>query len=664
MDDLRDTPSFVDCGTTLLDSDAFVKIVPAEIKPALADTTDLTTFLSTPGRLTLEEEKLLVDQSLVLLEMFYVHMPLKRAMHAIEPLQKLRLIQHQLTHTPDGKKMDEMQFHSQMLKIFTSLRDLHTNYLLPAPFSDKTAILPFLIEEYFDNGSRKYMVSRVASGLNHPTFKRGVEVLYWNGIPIDRAIEINADFQAGSNLEARHAQGLDSMTIRPLKCSLPPDEMWVFIGYRSLAGEALEIRQNWLIISDQSASGSGLRGMAGAGTMETENAARKIAMLQGNDLKTQMIQDVKKVMFAPNIVISENRIARGEISTAASPVSMNTTLPGILEARVVNTPFGDYGYIRIRSFNVPDDKLIPEILRLMDKLPQNGLMIDVRGNGGGYIWASERLLQSFTPRHIKPEPSQFINTPWTVELCRRISPDLDEWYKSMEQYIETGATYSQGVPLTPENKCNNIGQRYYGPVALITDALCYSATDIFAAGFQDNLVGPVIGINRNTGAGGANVWEWKDLKDWIGENSPVKSLPKGSELRVSIRRLLRVNQNEGMPLEDLGVVPNHKYDMTREDVLEDNVGLKNYVAGILSKMPSYSLSVNTAPQPGGKLAVEIKTHNISRLDIFLGDRPLQSMDLSSDLTRLVLDIPPENVFQLEFRGYEKDQLVAVHRAQI
>ena len=41
---------------------------------------------------------------------------------------------------------------------------------------------------------------------------------------------------------------------------------------------------------------------------------------------------------------------------------------------------------------------------------------------------------------------------------------------------------------------------------LITDALSYSATDMFAAGFQDHGIGPVIGVGGATGAGGANVW--------------------------------------------------------------------------------------------------------------------------------------------------------------
>ena len=56
-------------------------------------------------------------------------------------------------------------------------------------------------------------------------------MLGWNGVPIERAIEINGESQAGSNPDARFARGLDNLTIRPLNSSLPPDEHWVDILY-------------------------------------------------------------------------------------------------------------------------------------------------------------------------------------------------------------------------------------------------------------------------------------------------------------------------------------------------------------------------------------------------------------------------------------------------
>ena len=40
------------------------------------------------------------------------------------------------------------------------------------------------------------------------SFEPGVDVLYWNGVPIKRAIELNGESQAGSNIDARFARGL------------------------------------------------------------------------------------------------------------------------------------------------------------------------------------------------------------------------------------------------------------------------------------------------------------------------------------------------------------------------------------------------------------------------------------------------------------------------
>jgi hypothetical protein len=47
----------------------------------------LSAFLERTDDLNLEERQLAVNQALVLLEGVYVHLPLKRAMHAVDPAQ-------------------------------------------------------------------------------------------------------------------------------------------------------------------------------------------------------------------------------------------------------------------------------------------------------------------------------------------------------------------------------------------------------------------------------------------------------------------------------------------------------------------------------------------------------------------------------------------------
>jgi hypothetical protein len=110
-----------------------------------------------------------------------------------------------------------------------------------------TAFLPFMVEDYFDGGKREYIVSHVARGFDHPTFVPGVEVVYWNGMPTERAVQNNAHRFAGSNREARQARGVHTLTTRALRIAPPPDEEWVIVGYRTATGKLEELRVDWLV---------------------------------------------------------------------------------------------------------------------------------------------------------------------------------------------------------------------------------------------------------------------------------------------------------------------------------------------------------------------------------------------------------------------------------
>ena len=169
----------------------------------------MPTFLKTAGVLSLDQRTLIIRQALVLIEQNYAHLPLKRSMHAIDPVQQLKLLLQRLGSTPEAEQPPEAEFHREMTAIFTSLRDLHTNYLLPAPFNGMTAFLPFMVERCFEDKKWKYLVSHVAASFSHPTFVPGVEVVSWSGVPIERAVLNQAQRYAGSNPEAQGARVAD-----------------------------------------------------------------------------------------------------------------------------------------------------------------------------------------------------------------------------------------------------------------------------------------------------------------------------------------------------------------------------------------------------------------------------------------------------------------------
>ena len=78
-------------------------------------------------------------------------------------------------------------------------------------------------------------------------------------------------------------------------------------------------------------------------------------------------------------------------------------MPSVFRARTVTTSHGTFGQIRIFTFSVQDPiGFRDEFVRLISLLPQNGLIVDVRGNGGGHLYASEFTLQTLTPRADQP----------------------------------------------------------------------------------------------------------------------------------------------------------------------------------------------------------------------------------------------------------------------
>jgi hypothetical protein len=690
------------------------------------DEYSLEEFLTSVDELTDDDRAQLVEAALLMIQDVYVHLPLKRAMHAVDPLQRLKVLKNRLdTITPGG-------FHHEMIAIFHSLRDLHTNYILPESYQSKAAYLPFLVEEYFESGDPsepRYVVAKVRPGALPPEFRPGVVVTHWGGVPIRRAIEINAEREAGSNADAVHARGLEALTLRPMGVTAPPDETWVNVGFE-VDGRPHEIRVNWRVIEPPpSASGIGLAGVGAAPELShvfgvdvrTENVRRakkalfspeameaeeqmtvraihslrreasgreagpadivvspasatgpghrpkttdQVSLVMGLDDRAESARRARKTLFFPQAMQQEQIVAAGarlapDAADAPDPVVVSL-MPDVFAFRRIPGRGGELGYIRIFTFMVRDaDAFVAEFVRIAGLLLQTGLIIDMRGNGGGNILAAEKLLQVLTPHPIEPERFHFINTPTTHDLCREAPEEfnLKPWDSAIGLAIQTGKTYSQGFSLEPAERYNTIGRRYQGPVVLVIDALCYSATDIFTAGFQDYGIGQILGVHRHTGAGGANVWEHRMLERILPKQ--FLPLPKGATFRVSVRRSTRVKERAGVPVEDLGVSPHEVHPMTRKDVLENNVDLIAHAAEILAPQKVRALSGrfdrSRQPAPG----IEVSAENVTRVDAYHGERPLGSAEVRDGRATLILPPGPTPDGTIRLRSYDGERLVAV-----
>ncbi len=646
------------------------KMSAAAARSAVATTigqrVELAKYRSTVTPLTMEERDLLIEQAAVMLEQIYAHLPLKRSLHANDPIQLLRLLR--LRHAG----LDERAFQSALMEIFLGLRDLHTNYILPAVYAQKFAFLPFRIEEFYEPGGvfaakvpqlRKYVVSWVSPVNTVGTIKEGMVVTHWNGSPIELAVARNGDREAGSNADARRAQGIEALTLRWLGMSLPPDEDWVNLTYTD-GSKTYDSRFDWEVIdlSDRAALLAGLTQAAGT------------APTIGLDLKRLLLDRSRKLIFDPQAVQVEQEVtAHLEKAAAAvpSPPRADTSLfPDVFPRfGAVMTPSGNYGYVRLKSFAPQSGNIsgvVDEFGRILRTLPQTGLILDVRGNGGGYINIGELILQMLTPGKIIPEPFHFLATPLALKIVSEPSNDVGEWKETIIQGLESGASFSQGFPLTDAEDCNKIGQVYQGPVVLVTDALCYSTTDIFSAGFQDHQIGTVLGCHSSTGAGGANVWDYETLQSMTASfGNPFVALPGGATMRVAARRCTRVGGRSGTPVEDYGVVTDTRYFMTKEDVVGNNADLIAAAANILKSRPKQTLRLAPdSANPSQKFAIDYS--NVDRIDLFVNDRPVLSQAVSAGPGHWPVQLPFAATAGSVFRasGYRQGELVVSTRISI
>ena len=170
--------------------------------------------------------------------------------------------------------------------------------------------------------------------------------------------------------------------------------------------------------------------------------------------------------------------------------------------------------------------------------------------------------------------------------------------------------------------------------------------------FQDHDIGPVMGVDSNTGAGGANMWtHHRQLLPYLeDDNVGVAPLPKGVTMSVSIRRSLRVGPRFGQPLEDLGVTPDVLYELTQRDLLSGNPDMINAAIDQIAKLPVRRLAARLVPAKRDSIAF-VGVENLQRVDVYYDNRPVFTQDVRSGLNELHIPFSLDSVRKVELRGF-------------
>lgn len=556
--------------------------------------------------LTLEERHQVVTTFATMIEGLYAHLPQKRATYGMDPVQRLRALSQRL----DG--LDDAEFHRCMAQIVTELRDAHTRYLGPQHTEGEVAALPFLVEHYADAQGVHYIASKVFPGktgqakqFTDAGFEAGVELTHWNGTKIDTAVELYAERETGGRADARRARALESLTLRPLRYALPPVEDWVTVSFIGTRG-AGEIRLKWQKIS----IGDLPKASEEAGLAELAYAVDPLA---------EASRRVKRMLFASHSWFQSKERTGAMLDGTA--VARPDDFEDVVRVATVAMDDGSaFGYLRLWSFDLMDDDgFIDYIAAELEKLPRQGLIIDLRSNPGGLIWAAERLLQLFSPHSI--EPTRFSMLATDVSRAMVTAPqnqlNLGPWRSSLETAVISGEQHSRNIPLTPPERCNDIGQRYPGPVVAVVDANTYSAGDLFASGFVDNDIGTLVSVDSATGAGGANVWRAHQVARALDNTRPMpQPLPAGIDFTLAIRRATRSGDVSGTGIEDRGIRGHVMRPLTLTDLREDNRDLKAFCCRLLA-----SETVTDLQYRLHKGYLDVSILNLDRVELYQDDRP-------------------------------------------
>ncbi len=531
----------------------------------------LSAFQDRVPNLEPAERLLILDTAAQVLADHYAHLPHKSRSQGTDPvarLQALRTQEADADANPMGVPLGTPDFHEAVCQIFAELHDLHTLYILPDPYAGMVAFLPFQLGLATGEGDPTLIVTHVLPGFHHTGFIPGATVLSWSGIKVERTIRRLALSSGGANRAAASARALALLTQRPMLRMPPPDAEWVELEYLSPATtKPARLRVAWRVAPlpppDQAAPPH-------ASAIDPEGAA---------------LQQHRKQSYAPHVLRAERA---GAVPQHPAPAATHpfhheiaTSFPNV-RAWIGEVDAKRFGVLRLRNFVVDQDLFIDEMGRLLSLMPPDGLVIDLRDNPGGLVPAAERLLALLTDT-VRPVKVAFLATQANLELCQHhaavhADSELIPWIVPLQDAIANRRPWSEATEMTPPGDC--AGPRVYtGPVVLITSGRTYSAADIFTAGFRDQNIGRILGVDANTGAGGANMWTHAKINEIAGTGI---ALPHNAELRVAIRRVLR---NNGQVLEEAGVPPDQVHALTRADLLEGDCDLLRTAAGLLHPGP-------------------------------------------------------------------------------
>lgn len=581
---------------------------------------------------SIEEKRSVLDQMRLVLDEIFVHKELKLEHFGASADHTPRL--DRILNKLDS--IDTPTFHSEMADVIFKLQDLHTSYHYPKPHACYRSFLPVSFKEALTPTGDKVVAvhlvndkPEVLSLLPSPiTISPGDILRSIDGIPVYELVEANKAISSGANADAvtQRAVGLLS-SLNHRSYPLPFSDS-VALVVQNPQGTMSTVKMPWITKADDSC---------------LNDKAPTEAPLTG--FEVGMFDDqIEITKFYRQSAKKRNKSSKNPLIETAEPS---------LKYRVLQNSEGRFGHIELDSFK-PETLDTEGVTSIIQGLLENelsntdGLIFDVRGNGGGYIYLAEGLVQLFTPKDVLPLLFRMRNSPANFHHVATWGSN-NFFFQSLRQLQGTNAVYSSLYPLNNVESVNSRGQSYFKPVVVFNNARCYSSCDMFSALMQDHGAALIVGEDMTTGAGGANNTDYNAIiKGLEAQNmGPFIKLPGKQNIGFAFRQSLRRVPRENQLIEDTGVIadvslPPHISDYSHDSelqFLEISKLLNGMSPAHLSWLKISSTGTEDIPQ--GQLAVfKAKWENIDSFKFKGKDGDLGTLTVeSSNPTGRAVEFP-------------------------
>lgn len=588
---------------------------------AFADTGGMSFQLLSEARKTItlpelsrEDKLLILDQTKLILRDVFVHRDLKIQNYGPEadPLPNLEIIRSQV------EKLSTPAFHQEMYKAFQRMHDWHTTFQMPKPYSCYRTILPLGFKSVRDEfGSTVVGVDSVSARpeilkLLPPGLKLspGEILIKYNQEPIQKVLRRNEARAYGANPAAIKRDGVLFLSIASQKTGPFPANDEVTLTLVDKEGVERDVTVPWIVRGD-------LKCLA----PPAPNTGDVKAMIGEKEIQNDF-NDIVRVKRK---------------SSLKGPADLIDSQDPILKYKIIKNEFGTFGYLRLDSF-VPEklnsEQFVREIKRILDGplAVTDGLIVDLRGNGGGFIWIGEAMVQLLNHRNSVPMNFVLKNSAANRHFWNTWAP-LDEFNLDLIRAETEGLPYTKGLPLNSAKSLNSLGQSHMKSVAVFINASCYSTCDMFSAAMQDLGAGIIVGEDPNTGAGGANNWNHQMIMNNLKRDpGPFKQLPGGINIGFSFRQTIRTGIHAGEVIEDVGVRADMVVEATIGDLDTSEYQLRSItkkLATEASKFTSWARVENQSNdiRIGKPASIFMKWENTSEIDVLINGIPKGTLNI-------------------------------------